>query len=44
MEFTASPPAAIATAIAEELDRSVDYLSVTGEGAARAAELIAELI
>jgi UDP:flavonoid glycosyltransferase YjiC (YdhE family) len=44
MEFTASPPAAIATAIAEELDRSVDYLSVTGGGAAGAAELIAELI
>jgi pimeloyl-ACP methyl ester carboxylesterase/predicted glycosyltransferase len=44
MEFTASPPAAIAAAIAEEIKRTVDYLPVPGDGAARAAGLIAELI
>jgi pimeloyl-ACP methyl ester carboxylesterase/predicted glycosyltransferase len=44
MEFTASPPAAIAAAIAEELDRRIDYLPVSGDGAARAARLIAELL
>jgi hypothetical protein len=44
MEFTASPPAAIAAAIAEEIKRTVDYLPLPGDGAARAAGLIAELI
>ena len=34
----------IATAIAEEMDRPVDYRLVTRDGAARAAALIAELL
>ena len=44
MEFAASPPEAIAAAIAEEMGRTVDYLPVPGDGAARAAGLIAELL
>jgi predicted glycosyltransferase len=44
MEFAAAPPADIAAAIAEEIDRPADYLPVPGDGAARAARLIAELI
>jgi pimeloyl-ACP methyl ester carboxylesterase/predicted glycosyltransferase len=44
MDFAASPPETIATAIAEEIGRSVEYLPVTGDGAARAAGLIAELL
>jgi pimeloyl-ACP methyl ester carboxylesterase/predicted glycosyltransferase len=44
MEFADSPPEAIAKAIADEIDRDVDYLPVASDGAARAAELIAELI
>jgi UDP:flavonoid glycosyltransferase YjiC (YdhE family) len=44
MEFAASPPAAIAGAIADEIGRTVDYLPVPGDGAARAAGLIAELL
>ncbi len=44
MEFAASPPEAIAHAIAQEVGRAVDYLPVHGGGAARAAGLIAELL
>ena len=44
MEFASSPPEAIAAAIADEMGREVDYLPVARDGAARAAELIAELI
>ena len=44
MEYRDSPPDAIAAAIAEEIDRPVDYLPVATDGAARAAALIAELI
>jgi UDP:flavonoid glycosyltransferase YjiC (YdhE family) len=44
MQFAASSPEAIATAIAEEIGRSVDYLPVPGDAAARAAGLIAELL
>jgi pimeloyl-ACP methyl ester carboxylesterase/predicted glycosyltransferase len=44
MEFWQSPPEAIADAIAEEIGREVDYLAVPAGGAARAAELIAELV
>jgi pimeloyl-ACP methyl ester carboxylesterase/predicted glycosyltransferase len=40
----ASDPDALPAAIATEIGRPVDYLPVTGDGAARAATLIAELI
>ena len=44
MDYRDSPPDVIAAAIAEEIDRPVDYLPVATDGAARAADLIAELI
>jgi pimeloyl-ACP methyl ester carboxylesterase len=44
MEYASSDPDAIAAAIAEELDRPVDYRPVPTDGAARAAGLIAELL
>ena len=44
MEFDESPPDAIASAIAEEIGRETEYLPVETDGAARAAELIAELL
>ena len=44
MDFDDSPPEAIATAIAQELGRTVDYRPVATDGAARAAALIAELL
>jgi predicted glycosyltransferase len=44
MDFEDSPPEAIATAIAEEIGREVDYLPVETDGARRAAERIAELL
>jgi predicted glycosyltransferase len=44
MDYDASPPEVIATAIAAEIDRPVDYRPVETDGAARAAALIAELI
>jgi pimeloyl-ACP methyl ester carboxylesterase/predicted glycosyltransferase len=44
MEFDESPPDAIAAAIASELGREVDYRPVDSDGAARAAELIAEVL
>jgi pimeloyl-ACP methyl ester carboxylesterase/predicted glycosyltransferase len=44
MDFDVSPPEAIATAIAEEIDRDTDYCAVEPDGAARAAALIAELL
>jgi len=44
MDFDESPPDAIATAIAEEIGREVDYLPVATDGAARAARLIAEML
>jgi hypothetical protein len=44
MDFDASPPHAIAAAIAEEIGREVDYRPVENDGAARAAAQIAELI
>jgi hypothetical protein len=43
LDFDGSPPDAIAAAIAEEIDRDVDYRPVATDGAARAARLIAEL-
>jgi pimeloyl-ACP methyl ester carboxylesterase len=44
LDFDDSPPDAIAAAIAEEIDRDVDYRPVATDGAARAASLIAELL
>jgi predicted glycosyltransferase len=44
MDFDASPPDVIATAIAQEIDRVVDHRPVESDGAARAAALIAPLL
>jgi pimeloyl-ACP methyl ester carboxylesterase/predicted glycosyltransferase len=44
MDFDASPPEAIAAAIAQEIGREVDYRPVATDGAARAAQVIAELL
>ena len=44
MDYRTSPPEAIATAIAEEIDRPVHYRAVATDGASRDAGLIAELL
>jgi hypothetical protein len=44
MDYAATTPAVIAEAIAAELGRPVDYRPVETDGAARAANLIAQLI
>jgi pimeloyl-ACP methyl ester carboxylesterase len=44
MDFDDSPPERIAAAIAEEVGRDVDYRDVEADGAARAAQRIAELL
>ncbi|HEY7737345.1 MAG TPA: alpha/beta fold hydrolase [Candidatus Limnocylindrales bacterium] len=44
MDYATSTSETIAAAIAEEIDRPVDYRPVTSDGAARAAAMIAELI
>jgi hypothetical protein len=44
MDFETAEPDVIAAAIAEEIGRSVDYLPVETDGAARAAALIGELL
>ena len=44
MEYAGSPPEVIAAAIAQEIDRPVDYRPVETDGAARAAALIAPLL
>jgi pimeloyl-ACP methyl ester carboxylesterase len=44
MDYATADPDAIAAAIAEEIDRSVDYRPVERDGAARAAALIAPLL
>jgi predicted glycosyltransferase len=44
MDYSASPPEVIAQAIAEEIDRTIEYRPVESDGAARAAALIAPLI
>jgi predicted glycosyltransferase len=44
MDFEAATPDTIAQAIAEEIGREVDYRPVEADGAAKAAELIAELL
>ncbi|WP_327003413.1 alpha/beta fold hydrolase [Dactylosporangium sp. NBC_01737] len=43
MDYDTLTPDALAAAIAEEIDRPVTYLPVPGDGAARAAALLAEL-
>jgi pimeloyl-ACP methyl ester carboxylesterase/predicted glycosyltransferase len=44
MEFDDATSDALAAAIAQEIGREVDYLPVSGDGAARAAAMIAELL
>ncbi len=44
MDYATADPDAIAAAMADEIDRPIDYLPVERDGAARAAELIAALI
>ena len=44
MDFATATPGVIATAIAEEISRDVDYQPVETGGAARAAALIAGLL
>jgi hypothetical protein len=44
MDYADSAPEGIAEAIAEEIDRPVDWRPVERDGAARAAALIAPLI
>jgi pimeloyl-ACP methyl ester carboxylesterase/predicted glycosyltransferase len=44
MDIASSPPEAIATAIAEEIGREVDYLPVETDGARRASQRIAEML
>jgi hypothetical protein len=44
MDFETDVAAKIAGAIAEEMDRDVDYRPVPTDGAARAAAMIAELL
>jgi pimeloyl-ACP methyl ester carboxylesterase/predicted glycosyltransferase len=44
MDFDDSSPEGIAAAIAEEIDREVDYRPVEADGAQRAAALIAEML
>ncbi len=44
MDYDDSPPELIAAAIAQEVGREVDYRDVETDGAAKAAERIAELL
>jgi hypothetical protein len=44
MDFETDGPEEIAAAIDEEIGREVDYRPVETDGAARAADLIAELL
>jgi pimeloyl-ACP methyl ester carboxylesterase len=44
MAYGDSPPEAIGAAIADEIDRTVDYRPVATDGATRAAALVAELL
>jgi UDP:flavonoid glycosyltransferase YjiC (YdhE family) len=44
MDFDATGPAELAAAVAEELERDLDYAPVPVDGAARAARLVAELL
>jgi hypothetical protein len=44
MDFHRTEPDQLAEAMARELARPIDYLDVPTDGAARAADLIAELV
>jgi pimeloyl-ACP methyl ester carboxylesterase/predicted glycosyltransferase len=44
MDYDCSPPEQIAAAIAQEIGRQVDYRDVEADGAANAAQFIAELL
>jgi UDP:flavonoid glycosyltransferase YjiC (YdhE family) len=44
MNYEDSPPEQIAAAIAQEIGRQVDYRNVEVDGAARAAQRLAELL
>ena len=44
MDFDDSPPEAIGAAIAQEIGRDTDYRTVSTDGAARAARVIADLL
>jgi predicted glycosyltransferase len=44
MDYEDSPPEQIALAIAQDIDRQVDYRDVEVDGAARAARRLAELL
>jgi UDP-N-acetylglucosamine:LPS N-acetylglucosamine transferase len=44
MDYQTADPSDIAAAIADEIGRDVDYLSVATDGAARAAALLADLL
>jgi hypothetical protein len=44
MDYDDSPPEVIADAIAQEIGRDVDYRDVETDGAARAAQRLAELL
>jgi hypothetical protein len=44
MDYRELTPDRLATAIAEEIERPVDYLAVPTDGARRTARLLAELL
>jgi hypothetical protein len=44
MDFERTTPSDIAAAIAQEIDREVDYRPVPVDGASRAARLIGDLL
>jgi hypothetical protein len=44
MDYDAATPEAIASAIEEELRRSIDYVAVASDGAEKAAALIGEML
>jgi hypothetical protein len=44
MDYRQTDPDQLAAAMAEEISRPADYLPVAGDGAARAAALLAELL
>jgi hypothetical protein len=44
MDYATATPDLIAHAVAEELERPIDYLPVSTDGAARAAASLADLL
>jgi hypothetical protein len=44
MDYDSTGPAELASAIASEIGRPVDYRPVTPDGAARAAAMLADLL